>query len=72
MILALGESKRSEAVPLLEPFLRHTERKVRLLAIQSVGGVGGSRARALLTAMAQGGDGDPVEKAFARSALPPG
>jgi hypothetical protein len=48
LILALGSSGRPEAIELLEPLLRASDRKVRILATQAVGDIGGPRADTLL------------------------
>ena len=65
---ALGSSRRPEAAAHLEQLLGHSDRKVRLLALQSLGRVGGPRAERVLHAL----DPDAAsaeERAFTRAAL---
>ena len=68
-ILALGESRDSSTLVLLDPLLRSADAHVRALAARAVGRVGGESGRAVLSRVAADPAETPEVLAFARAGL---
>ena len=68
-VTACGLDGGRESVPYLEKALATSDPSVRPLAIQSLGEIGGSSARALVAAVAQDSNATTTERVFAQAAL---
>jgi hypothetical protein len=69
LILALGESRDTSAIELLEPLVRAQDEHLRVLAIHAIGRIGGETARRMLEQVSVDSAATPETVAFARSGL---